>query len=187
MTLPFPPELKGSGTNKHRLKTLLRKRLLAERSDLTKEQMLSSAIAIKEKIITITEWSLAEHIGIYWAFKNELSLNELINEPDKKFYLPRIIDNNLEFALFTCENELKSGKFGIMEPVGASFNCLDIIIVPSIGININGQRLGYGKGHYDRYLKDFKGLKVAVAYPFQVITQDIKEHWDITCDKVLLA
>lgn len=187
MTLPFPPELNGSGTNKHRLKTLLRRQLLASRSALTTEQQAMAALSIRDSVKSLPEWAAAKHIGIYWAFKHELSLTELIKDSDKNFYLPRITAKTMEFVLLADREQLSPGKFGIMEPKGIAYSNLDMIIVPAIGVHKNGQRLGYGKGYYDRYLKDFKGFKLCVAHACQTITQDIKEPWDIACDKVILA
>ena len=77
---------------------------------------------------------------------------------------------------------MRRGAFGIEEPEGqAYFGDTDITVIPLLGINSRLFRIGYGKGFYDRYLRDRHTVKVGLGYSFQ--RAEFKEdEWDIPLD-----
>jgi len=75
----------------------------------------------------------------------------------------------MEFYIINSLDDLVSGFFGILEPDTAICKKLDsfgqsICIIPGIGFDITGNRLGYGKGCYDRFLVDYNGYKIGLCY-----------------------
>ncbi len=92
----------------------------------------------------------------------------------KEVYFPRVSGSSLSFHRVKSLDELKPGKFGIPEPDAGSFSAapgeLDLIIVPGVAFDSTGNRLGYGKGYYDRSVINVpEGKRIALAYGFQVL------------------
>jgi len=74
-----------------------------------------------------------------------------------------------------------------MEPEGekSSPEKVDIVVVPAVAFDLQGHRLGYGKGYYDRFLKKTKAVKVGVAYDFQIVEKLPAEQHDIPVDLII--
>lgn len=122
------------------------------------------------------------NIGLYVPIKNEVDLFSL--NRNRKLYLPKVTSSTtMEFLLFT--GTFSEGAFGVLEPEGARIDPidLDVIVVPMVAFN-GLQRMGYGKGYYDRYLKDTKALKVGVAFSMQEANFEKQDH-DINMDIVI--
>ena len=135
-------------------------------------------------------------IGIYAATPDEVNLDNLIHallNNDIKVALPKMDNNNLSFYYITSLDKLiVDNKYGIREPKNdnlADKNELDAIIIPGVAFDINLNRMGHGKGYYDKYLEDFKGIKIGVCFGellFDNIptdTHDIKMDMIITNEK----
>lgn len=98
----------------------------------------------------------------------------------KRVYLPRVEGENI---LPVPLGKTKKGAFGIDEPIGQAFDGdIEVTVIPLLAVNERGFRIGYGKGYYDRYLKNAKTVKVGLGYSFQF--DNFKEDgWDIPLDK----
>lgn len=112
----------------------------------------------------------AKHIGYYHAVNNEVSLQSLSKIPGKIFYLPKISEQSLVF----CQDiqVYEKNCFGILEPTShqhVAVEKLDIMLIPMLGFDQNGHRLGMGKAYYDKLLSTIfkKPLLIGVAYSFQ--------------------
>jgi 5-formyltetrahydrofolate cyclo-ligase len=85
--------------------------------------------------------------------------------------------------------ELATGPFQVREPVAACpvvpLNRLDLALVPGLGFDARGGRLGRGKGHYDRLLAGFAGMKTGVAFDFQILPEVPREPHDIALNAVV--
>lgn len=81
------------------------------------------------------------------------------------------------------------GPFGVQEPSDDSPAIevaeLDGLLIPGLGYDHRGQRLGRGRGFYDRSLKEARGLKVGVAFEFQRLREIPAEAWDQPMDAVV--
>lgn len=90
---------------------------------------------------------------------------------------------------FYQSDKFEKHPWGIKEPVsGLLVEATDIqgILVPGLGFNHKGQRLGRGKGFYDRYLQNYKGKKVGACYGFQLVNEGFPvEAWDVNMDSIL--
>ncbi len=94
----------------------------------------------------------------------------------KNCFFPKVVNNELYFHKISNLEELETGAFGIPEPgnsaVSADINDIDIFIVPGLGFDHKGARLGYGKGLYDKSLKDVSSSKIyAFCYSFQILNK----------------
>ena len=91
--------------------------------------------------------------------------------------------------VFDPVRELATGPFQVREPVAAcpvvALNRLDLALVPGLGFDARGHRLGRGKGHYDRLLAGFTGMKIGVAFDFQIVAEVPREPHDIALDAIV--
>lgn len=129
----------------------------------------------------------------YLSIRNEAPVNligESILSEGKFLCLPVTKDdNNIEPYRILDFNNLKEGKYNIPEPlkdIPVNPEDIEIVLVPGVAFDRAGGRIGYGKGCYDRFLKDSKALKIGVCYTFQIRENilDLKKH-DIPMDYLM--
>jgi len=111
------------------------------------------------------------HIAAFWSTEHEPELQPLlrqwVQEQDLTISLPVVTapDAPLSFRLWQPDQPLRPGAFGIQEPTGQAAPLPDIVLVPTLGFTRQGDRVGYGKGYYDRSLAAWK----AQGHPFTSI------------------
>lgn len=129
------------------------------------------------------------HIGIYYPIGKEINIMDIVNKyPDKNFYLP-VTKDDLCFKSYKVNDELIKGPFNTYEPCGVEVNrgLIDCFIIPCVGISASNQRIGYGKGYYDRYLDGYKGLKIGVCYQESGNLDVECDSFDIVLDYKILG
>ena len=111
--------------------------------------------------------------------------------PQCRYYLPRCVDaESFEVVEYQSASDFILDKMGIPAPSHEASvlpkEDLDLILVPGLGFDRNGYRIGYGKGYYDRFLKDFKGVSVGIAFEFQIMALPlVTDQWDVPVDYLL--
>ena len=163
-------------------KTQLRQELKQKRQQLnaTSHQTLSQQIV--QKIQTLSIFKQSIHIGLYYPIQQEVDILALRQHQDKQFYLPRInAENMLQFHQIIELTDLITGQWGIPEPHLNNITIIpDLLIIPMLGFDKAGHRLGYGKGYYDRYLNAAqKPFCLGVAFDFQQVQHLPHEAHDI--------
>lgn len=93
----------------------------------------------------------------------------------------------MEFVRVQTREELVTGHFGILEPLGATWpGEIDTVLVPGLAFDLAGNRLGFGAGYYDRFLDESRPLQViGVGFDWQVVSQLPAEPHDIAMDWVV--
>ena len=162
-------------------KEKLRAYLKNLRSDFLGEERAQADNAILQNFLG--HFKKFNSFFIYNSFKYEADTNLIIAEllkSGKKVYLPRVEGENMVAVPY--RKEMQKGAFGIYEPQGQAFEGdIEVTVIPLLGVNSQGYRIGYGKGFYDRYLKDRKTLKAGLGYSFQM-TEFKQDEWDIPLD-----
>ncbi len=133
-------------------------------------------------------------IALYYPSNHEINIFKILNnfkESKFTFLLPKIQDgNSLKFIKWKERDILLVNKFGIPEPYKIQQNFLpDIVLVPLLAFDLNKNRLGYGKGFYDRYLKNLKRLNkkmeaIGVAFSFQICKKIPSSKYDFQLNKI---
>ena len=126
-----------------------------------------------------------KHIGIYYPIGKEMNLLPLASYyKDKEFYLP-ITKEEISFVKYNKEIPLVDGPFHTKEPMGSIRNRdeIECFIIPCVALSLHNQRLGYGKGYYDRYLAGYKGLKIGIVYKNAILDIDM-DSYDLVLDIV---
>ncbi len=147
------------------------------RSALPKEDVLNRSKLICDNFTDLPAFNESNKIAIYFPINNEVDTIELFKKiilNRKNCFFPKIVNNELYFHKINNLEELESGSFGIPEPgssiVSTIINDIDLFIVPGLCFDLKGSRLGYGKGYYDRALKDVSSSKIyAFCYSFQIL------------------
>ena len=155
-----------------------RKLCIQRRSSLPKTERL-----LKEKAITNCVLPfLKGKIGIYISIRNEVDVYSFIKD-QFDLYIPKMLDDVM-IAFYSDHEEKIQGKFSTIEPIGIhEEKDLDVILVPVVGFFKN-YRMGYGKGYYDRYLKDSPALKIGVAFDVQEMEFEVKAT-DVPLDMII--
>lgn len=167
----------------------IRKRMKSLRSMLLDSEKLDFAESVFAQLESTPAFMVANHILMYHSLPDELPTRRFLAKwkDRKKFYLPRVNGVNLEILPYE-ESRVELGAFQIEEPTGNDcVNCSDIevIVVPGVAYDRNGNRLGRGKGFYDRLLENYKGYKIGVGYPFQVLESLPVDEHDVKMDMVI--
>ena len=134
-------------------------------------------------------------LGIFYPSNFEVNILKILdNDISKKLkiYLPKIKKNyQMEFYAWKKNDVLEVNEYGIPEPVSENKKCFpDVILLPLIAYDKYKNRLGYGKGFYDRYLdsyfkKKIKNLTIGVAFSFQKYKKIPVTKTDVKLDYIL--
>lgn len=156
---------------------------------LTEAEKASAADAVFEKLEKTAAFLMADRILMYHSLPDELSTHSFLRKwaNKKSFFLPRVNGVNLEILPYD-QSRLELGSFQIEEPVGDDMvdpDTLELIITPAVAYDRKGNRLGRGKGYYDRLLMTTKAAKIGVAYHFQLVDEIAVEPHDVPVDMVI--
>lgn len=133
----------------------------------------------------------ATTVLLYHSLKDEVDTHEFIRKwsREKRILLPVVVGDDLELRLYTRPEDLKPGAYGIEEPTGELFTDyadIDFIAVPGVAFDRNGNRLGRGKGYYDRLLPRIpSAYKAGICFPFQLVEEVPAEPFDIRMDEII--
>jgi len=180
----------------------IRKQLRNQRRSLSAD----TGCLLSEKMTSILTkqpfFLRAKRVGIYLANDGEIdpsAIIEICQKSSKQCFLPVIHPlkiNRLHFARFTQNSRLITNRFGILEPCIKSTAIvpplgLDLILMPLVGFDRQGNRLGMGGGFYDRTLAfTARGpwpapQLVGLAYSFQEVDPISPREWDIPVSRII--
>ena len=162
----------------------LRNKIVKLLRNQKEEYRLKKSLVILNKLFSMHEFRTAQTILFYASFNGEVDTFEMINRAKalgKKIGLPRIQKDTRELTPFGITNttsDLEEGLYGIKEPTGGYHNALlldeiDMVIVPGIAFDRRHNRLGRGKGYYDRFLRTISSSvpTVGLAFDFQIVAR----------------
>ena len=138
-------------------------------------------------------WQQVQHILCYWSLPDELPTHESVNQwlaAGKNIYLPRVKGDDLEIVPYHGPQSLDdNNQFHIGEPVGDAVdaNCLELIIVPAVALDGHRNRLGRGKGFYDRLLSSTDCPTIGVVCDFQLVDEVPVEPHDHPLDCIVTS
>ena len=154
-------------------KASLRRMMRQSKAALTPEQKSAESSAVWQHVEATPVFAEAQHILLYHSLPDELSSHSVIErwvELGKIVYLPVVIGDDLVVRRYSKE-AMQQGEFNIMEPTGndVDTDLLQLIIVPGVAFDASGNRLGRGKGYYDRLLSRTAATCVGVCYNCQLL------------------
>lgn len=173
--------------NKQTLRAFIRTRKQQFSADRLQQMSLSA-----EKILQQSDlYRKAKTILLYNALPDEVNTNLLLKDTENKtqqtVLLPTVVGNELELKCFSGFESLHEGAFHILEPEGPTFHelaTIDLAIVPAMAYDTSGNRLGRGRGYYDRLLPQLHCPLIGLCFDFQIIDTVPTESHDIPVDYI---
>ncbi len=174
------------------MKHTFREQLKEKRRGIAAGLYAEKCKKIGQLLLHLAEYLKAEHVLFYVSTPEEVDTHEMIKaavESGKKVYLPKTVNDELLIYPFNNFEELESGAHGILEPTTCTESVdptkMDLIVVPGVGFDHRGHRLGRGEGHYDRLLKKTGAYKVGLAFEEQLVPELPIEDHDVPVDVLL--
>jgi 5-formyltetrahydrofolate cyclo-ligase len=167
---------------------LLRQAALAQRNSLSKSDVHVWSQRIQARALELDCYRTAQAVALYSPIQNEVDTEILLDHAlssGKRVYLPRWTEQGFSFARVASRVELVAGRYGILQPIGnAGLSDADrqdlVVFVPGVVFDYRGNRLGRGRGVYDRLLAQLNvsDRSVGLAYDCQIIEAVPVQSWD---------
>ncbi|MDR2440948.1 MAG: 5-formyltetrahydrofolate cyclo-ligase [Planctomycetaceae bacterium] len=173
------------GQSKNSLRHIIQDKLRVHSSE---NNLFSSIICTRLKELEIFQVAgKKDRLMIYLSIGNEVQTIPFLME--YSVVVPYCEANTIIPVRIFSRNDLEPGRFGILEPKQSVRNDvghlvtpeqLDVIIVPGLAFDTLGNRLGRGKGYYDRFLSSFSSniISIGLAFEYQIVYQVPVNHWD---------
>jgi 5-formyltetrahydrofolate cyclo-ligase len=170
-------------------KSELRRKLRGILKEMTSSQRAEQSERAIKLLRSRPEWREARMVALYAPLSTEMDLSPLLSatlEEAREIAIPSFDVSSGKYLLRAIQNHTTDcvvGQFGILEPAShcaiVPGSRLDLILVPGLGFDKNGGRLGRGKGYYDRLLQECSGLRCGCAFEEQLIPQIPMESHDL--------
>lgn len=169
------------------------------RKKILKKRLYTDIVFVLEaekktfEIFKQSRFSKFDSYMLYNAIKNELQVSMIMDylfSAGKKISVPVVdVEKGILSAKISVECIVKTGKYDIREPETWDIQNpgeIEVILVPGVAFNIYGDRIGYGKGYYDKFLPFTSAVKIGVCYEFQLIADNFEaNNEDIPMDYIL--
>ena len=134
-----------------------------------------------------------KRIGGYYPYNYEVDSIKILEKFEKKNFqisLPRVKKNSqMDFFQWSIKDPLYINQYGIPEPINKRITYPSILLVPLLAFDKNMNRIGYGGGFYDRYIKKIKKIKkiitIGLAYSFQKVKEIPSNKHDVKLDFII--
>ena len=174
-------------------KASLREKMKQERSKLTEQDRNQFAQQAADRLMGAELLITCENIGVFSSIGTEIDTGPLfadLMDSGRRVFFPKMdkSSRSLNWGQAATLGSMVEGPHGVLEPESATYSVtdLDLIVVPGLGFGLNGGRLGYGAGWYDRTLESFEGPVVGFGFDCQVLeavpsqVHDRPVNWIVT-------
>ena len=170
-------------------KTLFRRNIKLATRALSQEECQAQSESVVQHLLDILAQRQPRVVALFAPLPDEVQIGELGKQLGCRVVLPRVEGVDMEFYDY-ASSSLEQGAFGIMEPQGGEAcraDEIDLMVVPGVAFTASGDRLGRGKGYYDKYLsrEGFRAYCVGVCYAHQLLEQLPTEPHDKQMDMVV--
>lgn len=176
-------------------KAELRNEIKSRKRQYSSSQLEEQSLSVLSRLDKNEHLRDAHTILLYYSLPDEVNTHSYIDHlvsQGKRVLLPAVVDDkNMIIREYTGKQDLQEGAFHIMEPIGKLYPVeeypeIDLAIVPGISFDTRGNRLGRGKGYYDRFLSQVPDLyKIGICFDFQKVETIPTEPTDIQVNKVI--
>jgi len=171
------------------MKQELRKRILTLRSQLRKKEQEELSKKVCANILKKCNFNDVRSVGFYQPVQGEVDLSSLFFNSAYKSIFPKHIDGRYHMVEASNEKDFVYGAYNILEPKRndpIDSKTIDLWFIPGVAFTRHGDRIGFGKGIYDRLLEFNNAHKVGICYSFQLLEDPLTmAPWDIRMDSVI--
>ena len=170
-------------------KTTFRKNCLKKLKNASKHNKLYKSSLVSKKLLKLLKGKKRQKILLYYPLPMEADIIKVIKKLRQNcdIYIPFMVGESFKMVPFRLP--LKKKKFGIFEAgnTNLDINKIDIAIVPTVGVDGNLQRIGFGKGMYDRFFEKLKKRPYIIftQLEFCYTKEFICDDYDIACDLLI--
>ena len=167
----------------------LRAQIKALKKQHSKEQLMEQSEKILAKLEQHPDFIKAEKIMLYSALPDEVQTQSFLEKwhLKKQIILPTVVGDDIIPVAYGKDTAFAVGDFNILEPQNEPYTGdFDLIIVPGVAFDGHGNRLGRGRGYYDRFLSQHLDVKrIGICFDFQLVDAIPTEPFDIRMDEVI--
>ena len=178
-------------------KSCLRKAILNKRDVIPQNEHKKLSGMITDRLVKSDVYKECEELLVYVSFRSEADTYGIISDAfvrNKKVYCPKVVGDAMLFNQIKSLDELVPGYMGICEPVKGlpvfdySYG-KNLVIMPGSVFDRSGNRIGYGRGYYDKFLaecsgKGIKPVTAALAFELQIVDDVPAEKHDFKVDYI---
>lgn len=176
-------------------KQRIRNTILLKLKEQKEEDRNRKSRIIKKRLFNTTIFKKAKRVMCYISLAGEVDTGKMIKEAQKLgkiIVVPVCRDRKIIACLLDNEAKLERGPYGVWEPVNkkpVSLKSLDLVLVPGLAFDKKGNRLGRGKGYYDRFLTKIpdKITSIGLAFDFQILPSIPTTTADVTVKRIIFA
>ncbi len=155
----------------------------------TKEQLLEQSELILAKLERHPDFRNARIVMLYSALPDEVQTQAFLEKwrHEKKIILPTVVGDDIIPVELAENTGFAVGDFNILEPQNEPYTGgYDLIVVPGVAFDRNGNRIGRGRGYYDRFLcKHLDVKRIGICFDFQLVDKVPTEPNDIIMDEII--
>jgi len=176
-------------------KEKLRNQVLGTLNNINRTQHLKKSLEITDRVLASKEFRSADTIGVTISRYPEVDTRPLIEAAwaaGKRIAVPKCIraTRKMDFRLITSYDSLETVYMGLFEPIidetlSIEKKEIDLQIVPGVVFSDEGYRIGFGGGYYDRYMLDYNGVTLSLAFAVQTSHRILVEGHDIPVSKIV--
>ena len=173
-------------------KKALRKEIAAKKALLTQAQIENTSEALAQQLFSHPLYLNANTVYAYLSYNQEVRTAPIIQNAlsqGKRVAVPKIYGTEMRFVYITENSAIAPGYKGIPEPVEDDIaeDRSALVLMPGLAFTLQGQRMGYGGGFYDRFLEKEPHPTLALCFDFQFLPELPTEQHDLPVDAVLSA
>lgn len=173
-------------------KRIIRRELLERRQQLGDDECYRLSRLVQSQLFATDAYRDCRSIALYAQIRNEVQTTDVLRRAladGKQVCFPRVENEELVFVSVAGSESLQAGRFGVAEPVGNELvqtEEINLMLVPGVGFDRNGYRIGYGRGFYDRATRRRRPQQmIGLAYSFQLVEDLPAEDHDVRLDKLI--
>jgi 5-formyltetrahydrofolate cyclo-ligase len=172
----------------------LRHQMLAQRRAISVAEYRAASLLVQRAFLSTPEFRQARVLALYHAVHNEVAtslVHATALDAGKTVIYPVVTGGSLVFRRVVDDRDLQTGAYGIREPLAVcpevAIGEVEAVIVPGVAYDLRGQRIGYGKGYYDKVLHQLEGhgRLIGFCFDFQVVEELKGEPHDVQMDVII--
>ena len=167
----------------------LRTHIKSLKKQHSRESLLEQSKSTLSKLENNKAFIEAKTVMLYSSLPDEVYTHDFLEKwrNEKKIILPTVVGDDIIPVELSRDTEFATGDFNILEPQNEEYTGdYDLIVVPGVAFDRNGNRIGRGKGYYDRFLcKHLDVYRIGICFDFQVVDEVPTEDNDIKMNEVI--